>query len=212
MTVVRRSAMTLFAGNADPKSHRVKIVLSEKGVSSDIITVNPRELPVDLLELNPAGILPTLVDRDLVLYESNIIMEYLDERFPHPPLLPVYPVARAKVRMMIYRIDHDWYPLVDQILNNQNKEQVAAARKQLRTDLLNLLPVFSDMPYFLNEEFSLADCAIAPLLWRLSYLGIELPQAKPIREYCRRIFNRDSFQASLSDKEREMGEKREEKI
>lgn len=206
MTVLRKSAMTLFADGTDPKSHRIKIVLAEKGVTADIVNINPKELPRDLLDLNPSGILPTLVDRDLVLYEANIIMEYLDERFPHPPLLPVYPVARAKCRMMIYRIDHDWYPLVSQILNPTSKEKTVAARKQLRTDLLSMVPIFSEMPYFLSEEFSLADCAIAPLLWRLPILGIELPatQAKPIKEYCAKVFKRDSFQASLSEVEREM--------
>lgn len=205
MTTLRRSTMTLFTGAVDADSHRVKIVLAEKGVTADMVTVNPKEPSRDLLDLNPYGTIPTLVDRDLVLYEANIIMEYLDERFPHPPLLPVYPVSRAKCRMMIYRINHDWYPLLPKILAPADKETAAQARKQLRTDLISLAPLFSDMPYFMNEEFSLVDCTLAPLLWRLPILGIELPaQAKAIREYCQRIFNRDSFRTSLSEAEREM--------
>jgi RNA polymerase-associated protein len=205
MSVVRRSVMTLFSGANSSRSHRVRIVLAEKGVTADIIHVDSQNLPQDLIDVNPYGTVPTLIDRDLVLYEPNIIMEYLDERFPHPPLLPVYPVARAKCRLMMFRIDRDWYSLMDKIL--MNDKDVNTARKDLRTHLLSLAPAFSDMPYFLNEEFSLVDCCIAPLLWRLPSLGIDLPsQAKAIKDYCKRIFKRDSFQASLTETERELDE------
>jgi stringent starvation protein A len=207
MSVIRRSVMTLYSGALDPRSHQVRIVLAEKGVTVDILNIDRNNPPQDLFEVNPYGTIPSLLDRDLVLYEPNIIMEYLDERFPHPPLLPVYPVARAKSRLTMYRIEQDWYKLVDRISHGQNKDEVTSARKEFRAGLLSLAPVFADMPYFLSEEFSLVDCCIAPLLWRLPHLGIELPsQAKPIRDYGKRMFKRDSFQASLTDAERELSE------
>lgn len=210
MTVVRRSVMTLFSSALDARSHRVRIVLAEKGVTVDIINIDSQDPPRDLIDINPYGSIPTLVDRDLVLYEPNIIMEYLDERFPHPPLLPVYPVARAKCRMMIYRIDRDWYPLVDRILLSRNEEEITAARKDLKNSFISLMPLFSDTQYFLNDEFSLVDCCVAPLLWRFPLLGINLPaNAKPIFEYCKRVFKRDAFQASLTDAERELSDHHE---
>jgi stringent starvation protein A len=205
MTMVRRSVMTLYSGEIDPYSHQVRIVLAEKAVTVDILNIDPINPPEDLIHLNPYSTIPTLVDRDLVLYEPNIIMEYLDERFPHPPLLPVYPVARAKSRLMIHRIQQDWYALIRRV-NDGNKKDSDQARKELQDSLISLTPVFSDMPYFLSEEFSLVDCCIAPLLWRLPKLNIELPpRAKPIKDYAKRIFKRDSFQASLTESERELG-------
>ncbi len=205
MTMVRRSVMTLYSGEVDAYSHQVRIVLAEKAVTVDILNIDPSNPPEDLIHLNPYSTIPTLVDRDLVLYEPNIIMEYLDERFPHPPLLPVYPVARAKSRLMIHRIQQDWYMLIKRVIGS-NKKDSDQARKELQDSLISLTPVFSDMPYFLSEEFSLVDCCIVPLLWRLPNLGIELPpRAKPIKDYAKRIFKRDSFQASLTEAEREMG-------
>lgn len=204
MTAARRSVMTLYSGDMDLHSHRVRIVLAEKDVTVDILSVNANSLPEDLIHLNPYNTLPTLVDRDLVLYQSNIIMEYLDERFPHPPLLPVYPVARAKSRLMMYRIEQDWYSLVEKI-EGPNKKEIDAARKELLESLMKLAPVFGDTPYFLSEEFRLVDCCIIPLLWRLPKLGITLPaRAKPILSYAKRMFKRPSFQSSLSEAEREL--------
>lgn len=204
--VLKRSTMTLYSGTQDIASHRVRIVVAEKGVAADINFVDPNNLPEDLLALNPYHSLPTLVDRDLVLYEPNVINEYLDERFPHPPLLPVYPVARAKSRLMIYRIEHDWLTLIPQILKGK-KTEADEARKTLREQLIYVSSLLTDMPYFGNEEFSLVDCCLAPVLWRLPLYGIELPsQAKPVIEYAQRLFARESFQSSLSDHEREMRE------
>lgn len=206
MTVLKRSVMTLYSGSLCPYSHRVRIVLAEKGVSVDILNVDVDNPPEELLELNPYQSVPTLVDRDLVLYQSNIIMEYLDERFPHPPLLPVYPVARAKSRLMMYRIEHDWYHLLNQALatDHPNKD---AARKELRDNLISLAPIFASMPYFMSEEFSLVDCYLAPLLWRLPSLDITLPnQANAIKTYAKKLFQRESFQASLTESERELRE------
>lgn len=204
MTAARRSIMTLYSGDTDLFSHRVRIVLAEKDVTVDVLTTKAQQLPEDLAHLNPYSTLPTLVDRDLVLYESRIIMEYLDERFPHPPLLPVYPIARAKSRLTMYRIEQDWYTLVDRIETGIKKVS-DTARKELEESLLALAPVFGDTPYFLSQDFSLLDCCIAPLLWRLPKLGIQFPsaQAKPILAYAKRVFKRSSFQSSLTEFERE---------
>lgn len=208
MTMLRRSVMTLYSGALDIYSHQVRIVLAEKGVSVDVLNIDENHPSEDLAELNPYNTLPTLVDRELVLYQSQVIMEYLDERFPHPPLLPVYPVARAKSRLMMYRIENDWYSLYNTILANPHSEQAAVARRDLRESLSSLAPVFAEMEYFLSEEFSLVDCVVAPLLWRLPSLGIELPpkQDKLITAYAQRIFDRDSFQVSLTEPEREVRE------
>ena len=201
----KRSIMTLYSGANDPYSHRVRIVLAEKGVNHEIVDVDSSpKLLAELAEYNPYGSLPTLVDRDLVLYQSGIIMEYLDERFPHPPLMPVYPVAKGRSRTLMHRVNQDWYVLMNRILNPYSSPQdVDVARRELSESITSVIPVFSEMPFFLNEEFSLVDCCIAPLLWRLPKLGVELPpQAKPVHEYAERIFKRDSFQASLTDSER----------
>jgi RNA polymerase-associated protein len=208
MTILKRAIMTLYSGDVDIYSHQVRIVLAEKGVNVDIINVDENNPSEDLLELNPYNTLPTLVDRELVLYQARVIMEYLDERFPHPPLLPVYPVARAKSRLMIYRIDRDWYSLYKTILEG-NAKTMKTARIELKEGLLSLAPVFADSPYFLSEEFTLVDCCIAPLLWRLSSLGVDFPNngpAKPVHEYMKRLFKRESFQASLTEAEKELQE------
>lgn len=206
MAASKRSIMTLYSGAADAYSHRVRIVLAEKGVSFDTVNVEASPKAVEeLVEYNPYGSLPTLVDRDLVLYRSDIIMEYLDERFPHPPLMPVYPVAKGRSRLMIYRINQDWYKLMDIILKNSDQELVKKARKELSDSITSVIPVFNEMPFFLSEEFSLVDCCVAPILWRLPILGIELsPKAKPVLDYAQRIFKRNSFQASLTDAENNM--------
>ena len=203
---LKHSTMTLYSDALNIASHRARIVLAEKGIAVNIIYTDPNNPPEDLLTINPYSSLPTLVDRDLVLYEPNIITEYLDERFPHPPLLPVYPVARAKCRLIIYRIEHDWLSLVNTIQTSPEYEADKASQ-ELRSQLITIAPVFSEAPYFLSEDFSLADCCLAPMLWRLKSLNIDLPQqVKPVHEYMKRIFARDSFQESLSDSERELEE------
>lgn len=202
----KRSIMTLYSGSLDIYSHRVRIVLAEKGVSVEVINtdINEKDKLEDLLELNPYGNAPTLVDRELVLYDANIIMEYLDERFPHPPLMPVYPVARAKTRLMIYRIDREWGELVRKIEQGKAAESQVAC-KELRNYLVKLAPVFNNSAFFLNEDFSLVDCCIAPILWRLPMWGIILPpEAKAVNKYAERIFARDSFQASLTEAEQDL--------
>ncbi len=200
--VTKRTVMTLYTDQSDVYSHQVRIVLAEKGVNVDIVSVDPKNPSEDLLNLNPYGTVPTLLDRDLVLFESRIIMEYLDERFPHPPLLPVYPVARAESRKMMYRIEHDWYQLMDAINLSQNIEQ---AQADLKDSLMSLEPVFLDKPYFLSDEFSLLDCTMAPLLWRLPVLGVEIPAScKGLHAYMQRLFQRESFKTSLTETEKQM--------
>ncbi|MCL1051340.1 stringent starvation protein A [Shewanella abyssi] len=199
----KRSIMTLYSGADDLYSHQVRIVLAEKGVTVDVLQVDPNEIPEDLIELNPYNTVPTLVDRELVLYNSRIIMEYLDERFPHPPLMPVYPVSRGQTRLWMHRIEEDWYALVERIRKGDRAE---AARKELTESLTAIAPIFGEVPYFMSEEFGLADCYLGPLLWRLPVLGIELDNraAKDIKAYMTRLFDRESFKASLTETEREM--------
>ena len=206
---MRRSSMTLFSDPMCQYSHRVRIVLAEKGVTVDIEDIDPKSVTEEILEANPYGTLPTLVDRDLALYESNVVMEYLDERFPHPPLLPVYPVARAESRLWIYRIERDWCVLLDQIKTSPEGKKADAARKEFRESLVTIAGIFEEMPYFMSEEFTLVDCCLAPMLWRLPELGISLPNnrhVKPLHEYMERLFERPSFQESLTDLEREIRE------
>jgi RNA polymerase-associated protein len=200
----KRSIMTMFSDTVDIYSHQVRIVLAEKGVGVEISYIDPKNLSEDLIDLNPYGTVPTLVDRELVLYNSHIIMEYLDERFPHPPLMPVYPVSRGQSRLTMHRIQNDWYVLAEQIL--AGKGDVETARNELREALLSLAPLFAETPYFMSEEFSLVDCYLAPLLWRLPALNIELNGAgsKDVHGYMNRIFDRSSFKASLTDQEREI--------
>ena len=203
--MLKRSSITVFCNESCIYSHRVKIVLAEKGVNFDIVYIDPENPSEDFLDLNPYGSLPTLVDRDLMLNQSNIIMEYLDERFPHPPLLPVYPVAKAESRLMMHRIEKDWFSLVEII--DAGGPDVDEARESFLNQLISLIPVFSEMPYFLSQEFSLVDCTIAPVLWRLPKYGIELPEkAAAITEYSNRVFSRNSFQGSMSEAELEIRE------
>lgn len=197
----KRAVMTLFSGANDMYSHQVRIVLAEKGVNVDIHYVTPDNMPEDLYEVNPYGNVPTLIDRELGLYRANIINEYLDERFPHPPLMPVYPVARGRCRLMMDRIENDWYSLTRKIEAGEE-----GARQELKESILSIAPVFAEQPYFMSEEFSLVDCYLAPLLWRLPEWGIELdgPLAKDIKTYMLRVFERESFQASLTDVEKDI--------
>jgi len=199
--------MTLFSDPSSHYSHRVRIVLAEKGVTVDIEDIDSKSVTQEILEANPYGTLPTLVDRDLALYESKVIMEYLDERFPHPPLLPVYPVARAQSRLWIHRIEKDWCMLMDAIIANPDNKKSVAARKELKESVIGISDIFAEMPFFMSEEFTLVDCCLAPMFWRLPQLGISLPnnrQTKPLLNYLERLFSRDSFQDSLTDIECEI--------
>ncbi|MCY4016937.1 MAG: glutathione S-transferase N-terminal domain-containing protein [Gammaproteobacteria bacterium] len=208
--IAKRSSMTFYSDPVSHYSHRVRIVLAEKQVTVDLIDVDSDNVPEDLLDLNPYNSLPTLVDRELVLYESDIIMEYLDERFPHPPLFPVYPVARAQSRLWMYRVRREWCQLVDPLLANEGEEEeLEAMRARLRDSLIATAPIFGEKPFFMSDEFTIVDCCVTPILWRLPVMGIELPKTRatrPLFEYRERLFNRDSIKASLSELEREMAD------
>ena len=205
----RQSSMLLYSDPRDQYSHRVRMMLAEKGVIVDLVDVDAEKPPVELASHNPYNTVPTLTDRDLVLYDANIIMEYLDERFPHPPLLPVYPVQRALSRLWIYRIEKEWSSKLDPLIAGQGSEAFQQqAKAGLRASLADTAPIFSQMPFFMNEEFTLVDCCVAPILWRLKAAGIVLRdrRTRPLRNYMQRIFERHSFQKSLSEAEQEMGE------
>jgi RNA polymerase-associated protein len=201
----KRSVMTLFSHADDMYSHQTRIVLAEKGVGVDINLVDLANLPEDLLDLNPYGTVPTLIDRELALYEAKIIVEYLDERFPHPPLMPVYPVSRGRSRLMMHRIEQDWYSLAKVILSG-DATAADKARQELKESLLSIAPILNEAPYFMSEEYRLVDCYLAPLLWRLPAFGIELAGqgSKELKTYMLRLFERESFQASLTEAEREL--------
>lgn len=200
----RRSVMVLYSDKVTPMSHCVRIVLAEKDINVEINYVEDENRPEELVELNPYNSVLTLIDRELVLYEAQIIMEYLDERFPHPPLLPVDPVARASNRQFRYRVMRDLYNLIDDI-EGDNEIAVANARKTMRDNLTAISPIFEQKPFFMSDEYSLIDCCMGPLLWRLNLYGIKLPtSAKPMVKYSERLFERDAFRQSLSDREKEM--------
>jgi RNA polymerase-associated protein len=204
ISAARRPIMTLYSRADCPLSHRVRIVLAEKGITADIIDVDVNNPPEDLIDINAYNSVPTLVDRDLVLYDSMIIMEYLDERFPHPPLMPVDPVSRARTRMMLHRIDKDWYGLICD-LTSDDAGRAERARDVLRNDFTMLSPLLAKKPFFMSDEFALIECAIAPILWRLPLYGVEIPShLKPLLRYAERIFGRPSFRASLSAAEQEL--------
>ncbi|OUU80170.1 MAG: stringent starvation protein A [Gammaproteobacteria bacterium TMED78] len=208
----RRSIMTLFSGPTDHWSHRVRLVLAEKGINVDITEVMADKIPEDLVDLNPYGTTPTIVDRDLVLYDSRVIIEYLDERFPHPPLMPVDPVLRAQFRLALHRIEQDWYTLLSKVENEKKKRNsdnkvINAGIRSLKESILSSVDVFKSREFFLSDDFSLVDCSIAPILWRLPYLGINLPRtANAIESYMEKVFSRESFQKALSELEIEYRE------
>ena len=206
--VAKRSSMTFYSDGKSHYSHRVRIVLAEKGVTVETIDVDPDSKPEDLASLNPYNTLPTLVDRDLVLYEADIMMEYLDERCPHPPLFPVYPVARAESRLWIYRIKQDWCGKVDALMAGKGTTAaLEKARKELRESLLSIAPIFGEKPFFMSDEFTIVDCCVAPILWRPPLMGIDLPKnktTKPLLEYRERLFERESVLERFSEQEKEM--------
>ena len=201
----RRSVMTLFSRPTDIHSHRTRLVLAEKNINIEITNVLGNDLPEDLMDLNPYHTVPTLVDRDLTLYDSRVIIEYLDERFPHPPLMPVDPVMRAQFRLALFRIETDWYSIAEEAETTSDGKLSSKSRKLLRESILQSNELFGARPYFLSDEFSLVDASIAPILWRLPVYGIDLgAQAEAIETYMERVFARQSFQRSMTELEQEM--------
>ncbi|MFK5913228.1 MAG: glutathione S-transferase N-terminal domain-containing protein [Woeseiaceae bacterium] len=198
----KRLAMTLYSNDSDPYCHMVRIVLAEKGINYEVTDVDLDDTPEDLKDLNPYNEVPTLVDRDLVLYGHQVIMEYLDERFPHPPLMPVDPVSRARNRLMLRRIERDWYTLSNKIANGIDVDN---ARKDLADSLCTVAPIFEQKKFFMSDDFTVMDCAIAPMLWRLQHYGVELPSAgQPLITYAANVFSREAFKESLTEAEEEM--------
>ena len=201
----RRSIMNLFSGPPCIHSHRTRIVLAEKNINIDIKNVKGPDLPEDLIDVNPYHNLPTLIDRDLVLYDSRVIIEYLDERFPHPPLMPVDTVVRAQFRMALHRIENDWYSLVEDFSSENEAKLATKPKKLLKESILSVIDLFTVKDYFISDDFSLVDCTIAPILWRLTVYGVDLgSDSASLEKYMDRVFNRPSFQSSLSELEQEM--------
>ena len=201
----RRSMMGLYSGNTCIRSHQVRIVLAEKGILTEINNIDDSTIPEDLMALNPYVSLPTLIDRELVLYDSRVIIEYLDERYPHPPLMPVSPVDRAKLRLGLATLERDIVePAValDLVIGTRTEN---AQRKKLKSILKSSADIFSMQPFFLSNDFTIVDCVISPILWRLDLFGIELTNSlEPINGYMERIFSRTAFKESLTEDEEEM--------
>ena len=175
VSLSNRTSMALFSDPLDHYSHRVRIVMCEKGVSSEIIDTDSNNLSSEILEVSPYAEMPVLVDRDVCLYDSVILMEYLDERFPHPPLLPVYPVSRAHIRLFIERIERDWCGIFDDLIEGKLPPAKAKkARAELKSHILGMSQILKEKPYFMSDEFSLIDCCIAPILWRLPLINLSL--------------------------------------
>ena len=197
--------MALYSSETCMESHRVRFVLAEKGINVEIVNVTTDEsAAADMAELNPYNQAPTLVDRDLVLYDASVINDYLDERYPHPPLMPVDPVSRAQLRLVHHRVLKDWYILAAEIESSTGKKKETAAR-QLKEGIIAANELFKMSDYVLNDELSLVDCTLGPLLWRLGHYGIKL--GKPgasVEAYAHRLFSRDSFKASLTQAERDL--------
>jgi len=207
VTSVRlRNTLSLFSARDCVVCHRVRLVLAAKGVSYEMIPVDTANPPEDLVDLNPYHSVPTLVERELVLYSAGVISEYLDERYPHPPLMPVDPLSRARIRLAMQRLELDWVPQV-QAIQNGSKSHAEAARKRLKELLMQSLPLFKASKFFLNPEMSLADCALAPVVWRLPSLGVELNKdLKIIDDYGMRIFRNPGFMRSLTPEEKVLRE------
>ncbi|MDF7671296.1 glutathione S-transferase N-terminal domain-containing protein [Orbaceae bacterium ESL0721] len=206
VAVNKRSVMTLFCNTTDIYGHQIRFVLAEKGVTAEIEFVDAENLPQELLDLNPYGTIPTLIDRDLTLYEPHIALEYLDERFPHPPLMPVYPIMRANSRLTMYRMKKEWYSACETILADPESEAAKIARKNLLDDLVAVSVMFKEKAYFMSDDFTLSDCYFAPLLWRLPVLDITLPKVadKHYLPYMAHIFERPAFISSLTEDERKI--------
>lgn len=198
--------MALYSSETSLDCHRVRFVLAEKGINVDIVNVSTDEsAAADLAELNPYNETPTLVDRDLVLYDAGVINDYLDERYPHPPLMPVDPVSRAQLRLVHHRVQKDWYSLAAAIENASTRAAADKAAKQLKEGIIAANELFRMSEYVLSDELSLVDCTLGPLLWRLPHYGVKL--GKPgasVEAYAHRIFSRASFKSSLTQAERDM--------
>ena len=198
----RRSAILLFSFPDCLHSHRARLVIKEKEIAAELHEVDINNLSEEIKIISPYNDFPTLVDRELILQNSRVIIEYLDERFPHPPLLPVDPVARAKFRLALHRIEHQWYPEFND--SYKNGTLTDSFKEKIKNYFLEITPFISDK-FFMSDDFGLVDCSLAPLLWRMKHLNIEIPENKKIIEkYAEKIFSRESFQNSLTETEKDM--------
>jgi len=196
--------MTLYSGTTDPYSHRCRIVLFEKGMDFQVIDVDLANKPEDLAVINPHNTVPVLVERDLVLEQANIINEYIDERFPHPQLMPADPVMRARARLFLHNFEEQLFDHIKD-LKSDNQKAADKARSTIRDNLTQIVPLFTKQEYILGDDFSMLDVAIAPLLWRLGHYGIELPkQAAPLLKYAERIFSRPAYIEAMTPSEKAM--------
>jgi RNA polymerase-associated protein len=194
--------MTLYSGSTCPYSHRCRIVLFEKDMDFEIIDVDMHNKPEEIASISPSGKMPVLVERDLILTESNIINEYIDERFPHPQLMPPDPVMRARARLVLFNFEHDLFTHVNTLEHSLGKGS-DKARLEIRDSLSQLTPILTKQKYLMNDEFSMLDVAIAPLLWRLEHYGIELPKvAAAVLKYRERLFSRPAFISALTPTEK----------
>ena len=200
--------MILYSDRDDHYSQRVRIVLAEKDISAEIKESNSEDVSDEILSISPYHKLPILVDRDLAIHDPSVMMEYLDERFPHPPLLPVYPVERANSRTLMLRIDREWCPLIDALVLRENSDkELIKIREELLHEISSIAPTFKEFKFFMSNEFTLVDCLFAPILWRLPSLGIKLPlnrHLKPLLDYQNSVFERPGFLDSLSSLERDL--------
>jgi RNA polymerase-associated protein len=196
--------MVLYSGTTCPFSHRCRFVLYEKGMDFEIKDIDLFNKPEDISVMNPYGQVPILVERDLVLYESNIINEYIDERFPHPQLMPADPVMRGRTRLFLLNFERELFIHID-ALEKGNQKQQDKARERVTAVLTQLAPNLAKQKWMLGEEFTMLDVAIAPLLWRLDHYGIDLPrQAAPVMKYAERIFSRPAYFEALTPSEKVM--------
>ena len=198
----RRSAILLFSLPDCLHSHRTRLVIKEKEISAELHEIDVNDISEEIKFISPYDDFPTLVDRDLIIQNSRVIIEYLDERFPHPPLLPVDPVARATFRLALHRIEHTWYPEFNKAYKNGGLED--EFKERIKSYFLEIIPLITDS-FFMSDDFGLVDCSLAPLLWRIKSLGVEITENKKIiDDYSDRIFSKESFQASLTETERDM--------
>jgi RNA polymerase-associated protein len=197
--------MVLYSGTTCPFSQRCRFVLFEKGMDFEIRDVDLFNKPEDINTMNPYGQVPILVERDLVLYESNIINEYIDERFPHPQLMPADPVMRARTRLFLFNFERELFVHVQTLENSNNQKAMEKARATIRDRLTQLSPIMLKNKYMLGDDFSMLDVALAPLLWRLDHYGIELPKtAAPLMKYAERMFSRPAYIEALTPSEKVM--------
>ena len=201
--------MIFYSEEKGHYSHMVRLVLAEKDISCEIKEYDPVEnLPEELPSLNPYNKLPVLVDREVTIYEPRVILEYLDERFPHPPLLPIYPNNKAECRLLIHRIEKDWLPVIDKMMSTKiSQKEFDALKKELVSLVSGIVLVLKEKPFFMSDEFTLVDCYMSAILYRLPYLGIATPNSKSfesLRKYQEKLFSRPSFDLSLTDAERDL--------